>query len=142
MPTTPAPSIGRSPGCSTDLKQRGLLDDTLVWWGSEFGRTPYAEKQRHRPRPQPRRLHRLAGRRRRQAAASPSAPPTSSAIRRVEDKVHMHDLHATILHLLGLDHERLTYRYSGRDYPARPTSRDGSSTRSFPEVLIGYAMTL
>ena len=61
------PSIKPIAGLLADLKRRGLLEDTLVWWGGEFGRTPYAEKQRHRPRPQPRRLHRLAGRRRRQA---------------------------------------------------------------------------
>ena len=54
-------------GLLADLKQRGLLEDTLVWWGGEFGRTPYAEKNGTGPRPQPRRLHRLAGRRRRQA---------------------------------------------------------------------------
>ena len=49
-------------------------------------------------------------------AATSTAPPTSSASHAVEDKVHVHDLHATILHLLGIDHERLTYRYSGRDF--------------------------
>ena len=58
----------------------------------------------------------MAGRRRRQGRAWPTARPTSSASHAVEDKVHVHDLHATILHLLGLDHERLTYRYSGRDF--------------------------
>ena len=103
-------------GLLADLKRRGLLEDTLVWWGGEFGRTPYAETQRHRPRSQPGRLHRLPGRRRRQARPRPTARPTSSAITPIADKVHMHDLHATILHLLGLDHERLTYRYAGRNF--------------------------
>ena len=102
-------------GLLTDLKARGLLDDTLVIWGGEFGRTPYTEGRR-RPRPQPRRLHHLAGRRRRQGRASPTAQTDEFGFDAVEDKVHIHDLHATILHLLGLDHEQLTYRYAGRDF--------------------------
>ena len=52
----------------------------------------------------------------RQGRHASTARPTSSAGTRCEDKVHVHDLHATILHLMGLDHERLTYRYGGRDY--------------------------
>ena len=113
--TTPAPSTGRSPACSTDLKQRGLLDDTLVWWGSEFGRTPYAEKngtgRDHNPGGF---TVWLAG-----AGVKPGfafGATDEFGHQAVQDKVHMHDLHATILHLLGLDHEKLTYRYSGRNF--------------------------
>ena len=73
-------------------------------------------RERRRPRPQPLGLHDVAGRRRRARAAWPTAPPTSSASAPSQDKVHVHDLHATILHLLGLDHEKLTYRYAGRDF--------------------------
>ena len=58
----------------------------------------------------------MAGRRRRQARHHRSARPTSSASRAVEDRVHVHDLQATILHLLGLDHTKLTYRFQGRDF--------------------------
>ena len=72
--------------------------------------------RRRRPRPPPERLHDVAGRRRRQARASPSARPTSSASTPSKDKVHVHDLHATILHLLGFDHTKLTYRFQGRDF--------------------------
>ena len=102
-------------GLLTDLKQRGLLKDTLVLWGGEFGRTPVTPGQ-GRPRPQPAGLHDVAGRRRREGRASSTARPTSSATTPSKDKVHMHDLHATILHLLGLDHEKLTFRYAGRDF--------------------------
>lgn len=102
-------------GLLADLKSRGLLDDTLVWWGGEFGRTPYAEKN---------------GTGRDHNPGGFTAWLAGGGVKRgfslgatdefghlaVEDKVHMHDLHATILHLLGLDHERLTYRFDGRDF--------------------------
>ena len=102
----------------TDLKQRGLLDDTLVVWGGEFGRTPTPRTRQAKAAattttPASRML---AGRRRREGRAWPTARPTSSACDAVENQVHVHDLHATILHLLGLDHEKLTYRYAGRDF--------------------------
>ena len=102
-------------GLLADLKARGLLDDTLVWWGSEFGRTPYAQSngtgRDHNPDGF---TVWLAG-----AGVKPGfafGATDEFGHRAVEDKVHMHDLHATILHLLGLDHERLTYRYAGRDF--------------------------
>ncbi|HEY4312410.1 MAG TPA: DUF1501 domain-containing protein [Pirellulales bacterium] len=102
-------------GLLTDLKQRGLLDDTIVWWGGEFGRTPYAEKngtgRDHNPRGF---TVWLAGGGFR-AGFSHGATDEFGHIA-VTGKVHMHDLHATILHQLGLDHERLTYRYAGRDF--------------------------
>jgi len=102
-------------GLLADLKARGLLDDTLVWWGSEFGRTPYAEKngtgRDHNPKGF---TVWLAGAGVKPGFAFGSTDDLGHFA--ADDKVHMHDLHATILHLLGLDHERLTYRYSGRDF--------------------------
>jgi hypothetical protein len=98
-----------------DLKARGLLEDTLVWWGGEFGRTPYAEKngtgRDHNPGGF---TVWLAGGGVRPGFAYGATDEFGHNA--VADKVHMHDLHATILHLLGLDHERLTYCYSGRDF--------------------------
>jgi len=98
-----------------DLKQRGLLEDTLVWWGGEFGRTPYAEKngtgRDHNPGGF---TMWLAGGGVKAATAYGATDEFGHLA--VENRVHMHDLHATILHLLGLDHTRLTYRYAGRDF--------------------------
>jgi hypothetical protein len=102
-------------GLLADLKARGLLEDTIVWWGGEFGRTPYAEKN---------------GTGRDHNPAGFSVWVAGGGFKRgvvygetdefghhaVVDKVHMHDLHATLLHALGLDHEKLTYRYAGRDF--------------------------
>ncbi len=102
----------------SDLKARGLLEDTLVVWGGEFGRTPYAENQKEKK----------AGRDHHHTAFSTLL--AGGGIRggtvygasdefgmvAAENPVHVHDLHATMLHLLGLDHERLTYRYAGRDF--------------------------
>lgn len=102
-------------GLLTDLKRRGLLEDTLVWWGSEFGRTPYAERKGTGRDHNPTGFTTwLAG-----AGVKPGfafGATDEFGHLAVQDKVHMHDLHATILRLLGLDHERLTYRYSGRDF--------------------------
>ena len=102
-------------GLLADLKRRGLLDDTLVWWGSEFGRTPYAEKngtgRDHNPGGF---TVWLAGGGVKPGFAFGATDEFGHTA--VQDKVHMHDLHATILHLLGLDHESLTYRYSGRNF--------------------------
>ena len=102
-------------GLLTDLAQRGLLEDTLVWWGSEFGRTPYAQSngtgRDHNPDGF---TTWLAG-----AGVKPGfafGATDEFGHKAVENKIHMHDLHATILHLLGVDHQRLTYRYSGRDF--------------------------
>jgi hypothetical protein len=98
-----------------DLKQRGLLEDTLVWWGGEFGRTPYAQSngtgRDHNPDGF---TVFLAG-----GGVKPGfsfGQTDEFGHHAVQGKVHMHDLHATILHLLGLDHERLTYRHDGRDF--------------------------
>jgi hypothetical protein len=102
-------------GLLQDLKQRGLLEDTIVWFSGEFGRTPYAQKNGTG------RDHNadgfttwLAG----DCVKSGLAYGATDEFghKAVENKVHMHDLHATLLHLLGLDHEQLTYRYAGRDF--------------------------
>ena len=97
-----------------DLKQRGLLEDTLVWWGGEFGRTPFAQGRDgrdHNPRGF---TIWLAGGGVRPGLAY--GETDDFGYEAVQDRVHMHDLHATVLHLLGLDHERLTYRHAGRDF--------------------------
>jgi hypothetical protein len=102
-------------GLLEDLKQRGLLDDTIVWWGGEFGRTPYAEKngtgRDHNPAGFS--VWLAGGGFKRGIAYGETDEFGHHA---VVDKVHMHDLHATILHAMGLDHEKLTYRYAGRDF--------------------------
>lgn len=102
----------------SDLKSRGLLDDTLVVWGGEFGRTPYAENQDKQK----------VGRDHHHTAFSMLlagggvkggmvyGTTDEFGLKVAENPVHVHDLHATILHLLGIDHERLTYRYAGRDF--------------------------
>lgn len=102
-------------GLLMDLKRRGLLEDTLVWWGSEFGRTPYSEGNGTG------RDHNPGGFTMWLAGAGVKAGHAHGTTdefghHAADGKVHMHDLHATILHLLGLDHERLTYRYSGRNF--------------------------
>lgn len=101
-------------GLLADLKARGLLDDTLVFWGAEFGRTPYTEGIDGRDHNPEGYTVWMAGGGVKGGFAYGRTDEFGFAA--VEDKVHYHDLHATILHLLGLDHERLTYRYSGRDF--------------------------
>ena len=98
----------------TDLDRRGLLDDTLVIWAGEFGRTPYAQSGTGRD-------HNNKGYTLWMAGGGVKGGTTFGATdeygyQAVEDPVHIHDFHATVLHLLGLDHERLTYRYAGRDF--------------------------
>jgi hypothetical protein len=103
-----------------DLKQRGLLDSTLVVWGGEFGRTPQVEASAELGRSLGRDHHPqaftywLAG-----GGTKPGVTIGETddfGFNIVKDKVHVHDLHATILHLLGFDHEKLTFRFQGRDY--------------------------
>jgi hypothetical protein len=96
-----------------DLKQRGLLDSTLVIWGGEFGRTPMNEGSNGRD-------HNPYGFSMWMAGGGVKGGQVYGAtddlgLRAVEDKVHVHDLHATILHLLGFDHRKLTYPHNGRD---------------------------
>jgi hypothetical protein len=98
----------------TDLKQRGLLNDTLVIWGGEFGRTPTAEGKDGREHHPFGFSMWMAGGGMKGGLAYGNTD--EFGWHAVEKKVHLHDLHATILHLMGIDHEKLTYRYSGRDY--------------------------
>ena len=100
-------------GLLTDLKQRGLLEDTLVVWGGEFGRTPIAQGDGRDHNPQGFTMW-LAGGGVKGGYAHGETDEFGYFA--VKDKVHMHDLHATMLHLLGLDHLKLTYRYAGRDF--------------------------
>ena len=97
-----------------DLKARGLLEDTLVIWGGEFGRTPTSQGAKGRD-------HHSLGFTMWLAGGGVKGGMVHGAtdefgVHAVDNRVHNHDLHATILHLMGLDHERLTYRYSGRDF--------------------------
>ena len=97
-----------------DLKRTGLFDDTLVLWGGEFGRTPTAQGAKGRD-------HHAQGFTVWLAGGGVKGGITYGAtdefgIAAVENKMHVHDLHATILHLMGLNHEKLTYRYGGRDF--------------------------
>jgi hypothetical protein len=97
-----------------DLKGRGLLEDTLVIWGGEFGRAPTSEKAKGRDHDHYGYTIWMAG-----GGVKPGfsyGATDEFGCSAVENRVHVHDLHATILHLMGLDHEKLTYRYSGRDY--------------------------
>jgi hypothetical protein len=101
-------------GLLKDLKARGLLDETLVIWGGEFGRTPTAEGTNGRE-------HHPFGFTMWLAGGGIKGGLVHGATdefgwHAIENKVHVHDLHATILHLMGIDHEKLTYRYSGRDF--------------------------
>ena len=101
-------------GLLTDLKARGLLKDTLVLWGGEFGRTPTAESADGRE-------HHPFGFSMWLAGGGVKGGIVHGATddfgwNSEVDKVHVHDLHATILHLMGIDHKKLTYRYGGRDY--------------------------
>ena len=104
----------------TDLKQRGLLDDTLVIWGGEFGRTVYSQgaldQRQLRPRPSRPLLHACGWPAAASSPASPTARPTTTATTSSATRVHIHDFNATILHCLGIDHTRLTYRFQGRDF--------------------------
>ena len=97
-----------------DLKRRGLLDETLVIWGGEFGRAPTSEGQKGRDHDHYGFTTWMAGGGVKGGFSYGSTD--EFGLTAVEDRVHVHDLHATILHLMGLDHEQLTYRYSGRDY--------------------------
>ncbi|MEO2091469.1 MAG: DUF1501 domain-containing protein [Gemmataceae bacterium] len=110
-----APEVDRPiAGLLTDLKQRGLLDETLIVWGGEFGRMPFSEGKN-----EPGRNHNPYGFSMWLAGGGVKGGMTYGAtdelgFEAVEDKVHVHDLHATILHLMGLDHEKLTYFHQGR----------------------------
>jgi hypothetical protein len=97
-----------------DLKQRGQLDETLVIWGGEFGRTPTSEGQKGRDHNNKGFTMWLSGGGVKGGLVYGATDEFGYAA--VEKPVHVHDLHATILHCMGIDHERLTFRYSGRDF--------------------------
>jgi uncharacterized protein (DUF1501 family) len=104
----------------TDLKERGLLEDTLVVWGGEFGRTPFIQgdlQQRQRwgrdHHPYAFTVWMAGGG---VKAGYSHGQSDDLAVNAVEDPVHVHDLQATLLHLLGIDHEKLTYRFQGRQF--------------------------
>ena len=100
----------------SDLKQRGLLEDTLVLWGGEFGRTPDTAKENLDGRdhnPQGYTMFLAGGG---VKGGVQYGATDDLGFEAVENRMHLHDLHATLLHLMGLDHERLTYRYAGRDF--------------------------
>jgi uncharacterized protein (DUF1501 family) len=118
----------------TDLKARGLLDETLVIWGGEFGRTPTVElSQGEKVSPTAGRDHNHHGFTMWLAGGGVKGGLVHGAtdefgFRAVENRVHVHDLQATVLHLLGLDHTKLTYRHSGRDF--RLTDVSGEVVRA------------
>jgi hypothetical protein len=101
-------------GLILDLKARGLFEETLILWGGEFGRTPASEGSKGRDHNNHGFTVWLAGGGVKGGMTYGATDEFGYAA--VENKVHVHDLHATILHLMGLDHEKLTYRYSGRDF--------------------------
>lgn len=105
----------------TDLKERGLLEDTLVVWGGEFGRTPYSQLGKDKNLEKAGRDHHATGFSMLLAGGGIRGGCVHGAtdefgMHAVEKPVHVHDLHATLLRQLGIDHEKLTYRYSGRDF--------------------------
>lgn len=115
-------------GLLQDLKQRGLLEDTLLMWGAEFGRTPTAQGNDGRDHNPHAFTYWLAGGGVRGGVSYGESD--EFGFYAAKDKVHVHDLHATILHLMGLDHEQLTFRYGGRDF--RLTDVEG---RVIKEIL-------
>ncbi|MDB6132241.1 MAG: hypothetical protein JWM59_484 [Verrucomicrobiales bacterium] len=101
-------------GLLKDLKRRGMLDDTLVVWTTEFGRTPGVDGTKGRGHHSACFSSWMAGGGVKGGITYGETDEIGAAV--VENRVHVHDFHATILHLLGIDHERLTYRHGGRDY--------------------------
>ena len=97
-----------------DLKSRGLLEDTLIVWGGEFGRTPVSENGNGRDHNPHGFMMWLAGGG--VKGGMTYGESDEFGFKAVQNRMHIHDLHATLLHLLGIDHERLTYRHAGRDY--------------------------
>ena len=118
LPTSAAEIDTPAAALLTDLKQRGLFDSTLIIWGGEFGRTVTRDRNGN---DNPGRDHNneafsmwLAGGGVKGGTVYGATDPFGA--KAVQNKVHIHDLHATILHLLGFDHTKLTYRYNGRDF--------------------------
>jgi hypothetical protein len=112
-------------GLLKDLKRRGLLDQTLVVWGGEFGRTPMSEKGNGRDHNPYGFTMWMAG-----GGVRPGivvGKTDDLGLHAIEDRLHVHDIHATILHALGADHAKLIYRHQGR--PERPTVNEGQVFR-------------
>jgi uncharacterized protein (DUF1501 family) len=112
-------------GLLKDLKSRGLLEETLVIWGGEFGRTPMSEKGDGRD-------HNPTGFTMWLAGGGVKGGQTIGAtdelgLRAIEDRLHIHDFHATILHLLGINNRALVYHHKGR--PETPTLNEGDAYR-------------
>lgn len=101
-------------GLIQDLKQRGMLEDTLVVWTTEFGRTPGVDGEKGRGHHSACFSSWIAGAGSRGGTSYGSTDELGAAV--AENRVHVHDFHATLLHLMGMDHERLTFRHGGRDY--------------------------
>jgi hypothetical protein len=101
-------------GLIQDLKLRGMLDETLLVWTTEFGRTPFADSPKGRSHHAPAFSSWLCGGGAKGGIAYGRTDDHGGKV--VENEVHVHDFHATILHLLGFDHERLTFRHAGRDF--------------------------
>lgn len=101
-------------GLLRDLRQRGMLEDTLVVWTTEFGRTPGVDGDKGRGHHSACFSSWIAGAGVRAGTTYGSTDELGASV--AEDRVHVHDFHATLLHLLGMDHERLTFRHGGRDY--------------------------
>jgi hypothetical protein len=101
-------------GLIQDLKQRGMLEDTLVVWTTEFGRTPGVDGEKGRGHHSACFSSWIAGAGCRAGTSYGSTDELGAAV--AENRVHVHDFHATLLHLMGMDHERLTFRHGGRDY--------------------------
>jgi membrane-anchored protein YejM (alkaline phosphatase superfamily) len=101
-------------GLLRDLRQRGMLDDTLVVWTTEFGRTPGVDGDKGRGHHSACFSSWIAGAGVRAGTTYGSTDELGASV--AENRVHVHDFHATLLHLLGMDHERLTFRHGGRDY--------------------------
>ena len=97
----------------TDLRQRGLLEDTLIIWGGEFGRTPMAQGSGRDHHIQGYSMF-MAGGGMKPGISYGSSDELGFTV--AENKVHIHDLQATILHCMGMDHTKLTHRFQGRDY--------------------------
>jgi uncharacterized protein (DUF1501 family) len=121
-----------SAGLLTDLRERGLLDDTLVIWGGKFGRTPHAQNADGRDHNNKGFTLWLAGGGVKRGFAYGATDELGYEAG--ENAIHIHDLHATILHLLGLDHERLTFAMLAA-ICGSPTSNETSTKRSSPEAL-------
>ena len=117
-------------GLLKDLKRRGLLDETLVVWGGEFGRTPMSEKGNGRDHNPYGFTMWMAG-----GGVKPGivvGKTDDLGLHAIEDRLHVHDIHATILHALGVDHTKLIYRHQGR--PERPTVNEGQVFRGLFKV--------